>query len=66
MVTLNSNYNNSGNAIGAEEFLSMICIATTNQIAIFDMAHSDSLLTESGLKELLESASVLKVLYLKI
>ncbi|KAI6224445.1 Egalitarian [Aphelenchoides fujianensis] len=47
----------------SEEFLSMIIIASTSRIAIFDLAHSDVVLMESGLKELLEAADVLKVMH---
>lgn len=51
---------NGGNV--GEEFLSMIVLATITRIAIFDLANSDSILMESGLKELLESNIVLKVI----
>lgn len=66
LVTLGSNYSNGNVTNGAEDFLSMICIASQNCIAVFDMAHSDSMLVESGLKELLESTTVLKVYLLTI
>ncbi|KAH7725535.1 Protein EGAL-1 b [Aphelenchoides avenae] len=38
-----------------DEFLSLIIVASTSRIAVFDLAHSDSILLESGLKQLLES-----------
>ncbi|KAI6189178.1 Egalitarian [Aphelenchoides besseyi] len=47
----------------AEEFISMIIIASTSRIAVFDLAHSDVVLMESGLKELLESSDALKVIH---
>ena len=49
--------------VNCEEFLSMIVLASTSRIAIFDLVHSDSILMESGLKELLETNSVLKVIH---
>lgn len=47
----------------AEEFLSLIIVASTSRIAVFDLAHSDSILLESGLKQLLESDAILKVCF---
>ncbi|CAD5218836.1 unnamed protein product [Bursaphelenchus okinawaensis] len=47
----------------SEEFLSLIVVASTSRIAVFDLAHSDSILLESGLKELLEDNKVLKVVH---
>lgn len=44
-----------------EEFVSLIIVASTSRIAVFDLAHSDLILLESGLKELLEDTKVLKV-----
>ncbi|KAI6171001.1 Exonuclease 3'-5' domain-containing protein 1 [Aphelenchoides bicaudatus] len=46
-----------------EEFISLIIVASTSRIAIFDLAHSDVILMESGLKELLEDAQTLKVVH---
>ncbi|CAD5225557.1 unnamed protein product [Bursaphelenchus xylophilus] len=48
---------------GTEEFLSLIVVASTSRIAVFDLAHSDSILLESGLKELLEDEKVMKVIH---
>lgn len=45
----------------SEEFLSLIVVASTSRIAVFDLAHSDSILLESGLKELMEDEKVIKV-----
>lgn len=44
-----------------EEFVSLIVVASTSRIAVFDLAHSDVILMESGLKELLEDARTMKV-----
>uniref|UniRef100_A0A915DDU7 3'-5' exonuclease domain-containing protein n=1 Tax=Ditylenchus dipsaci TaxID=166011 RepID=A0A915DDU7_9BILA len=38
-------------------------MASNSRIAVFDLAHSDSILMESGLKELMENESVLKVVH---
>lgn len=46
-----------------DEFLSLIVIATPNRIAAFDLVHSDIILLESGVKEILESEKVVKVLF---
>lgn len=46
-----------------EEFLSLIVVASTMRIGVFDMANSDSILLESGLKNLLESEAILKVMH---
>lgn len=48
--------------VNLEEFLSMIVLASTSRIAIFDLVNSDSILLESGLKNILETNSVLKVI----
>ncbi|KAI1705366.1 3'-5' exonuclease domain-containing protein [Ditylenchus destructor] len=52
-----------GQAQPSEEFLSMVVVASNSRIAVFDVAHSDSILLESGLKELLENEAVLKVMH---
>lgn len=44
-----------------DEYLSLVVIASNTRIAVFDLMHSASILLESGLKDLLESDSVLKV-----
>lgn len=44
-----------------DEFLSLVVIATCSQIHVFDVVHSDTVLLESGLKELLESEKIVKV-----
>lgn len=49
--------------INSEEFLSLIVIASQKRIQVFDMASSKVLLLESGLKEILESDKVLKVIH---
>uniref|UniRef100_A0A0N5BLW4 3'-5' exonuclease domain-containing protein n=1 Tax=Strongyloides papillosus TaxID=174720 RepID=A0A0N5BLW4_STREA len=49
--------------INSEEFLSLIVIASQKRIQVFDMANSKVLLLESGLKEILESEKVLKVIH---
>uniref|UniRef100_A0A0N4ZBW9 3'-5' exonuclease domain-containing protein n=1 Tax=Parastrongyloides trichosuri TaxID=131310 RepID=A0A0N4ZBW9_PARTI len=49
--------------INSEEFLSLIIIASQKRIQVFDMASSKVLLLESGLKEILESDKVLKVIH---
>ncbi|CAJ0936962.1 unnamed protein product, partial [Mesorhabditis belari] len=51
--------------VGAEgeQFLSLAIIATTNQIGVLDLASSDVILLESGIKQLLESDRVVKVMH---
>jgi hypothetical protein len=44
-----------------DELLSMIIVASSTRMACFDMAHNDGILLNSGLNELLESTSILKV-----
>lgn len=44
-----------------EEFLSLIVLATTTQIIVYDVVHSDTILLESGVKEILESERIIKV-----
>lgn len=39
-------------------------MASTSRIAVFDLAHSDVILLESGLKELLEDESTMKVSFM--
>jgi len=46
-----------------DEYLSLIVIASNTRIVVFDLMHSASILLESGLKDLLESDSVLKVMH---
>lgn len=47
-----------------EEFLSLIVLATTMQIIVFDVVHSDTILLESGVKEILESEKIIKVCFI--
>lgn len=47
--------------IQGEEFLSLVVVATQSQIVVFDLVHSDTILLESGLKEILESEKIIKV-----
>lgn len=47
--------------VQGEEFLSLIVLATTTQIIVFDVVHSDTILLESGVKEILESEKIIKV-----
>ena len=47
--------------VDGETFLSLGIVATTSQIGVFDLASSDVILLESGLKGLLESDKVVKV-----
>uniref|UniRef100_A0AC34Q737 3'-5' exonuclease domain-containing protein n=1 Tax=Panagrolaimus sp. JU765 TaxID=591449 RepID=A0AC34Q737_9BILA len=47
----------------SDEYLSLIVVASQSRIAVFDLMHSASILLESGLKDLLESDSVLKVMH---
>ena len=44
-----------------DEFLSLVVIATPSRIIVFDLVHSDIILLESGVKEVLESEKVIKV-----
>ena len=45
------------------EFLSLVVVGTPSQkYVVFDVAHSDTILLESGLKELLQSNTITKVL----
>ncbi|VDK62600.1 unnamed protein product [Onchocerca ochengi] len=46
--------------IQGEEFLSLVILATTTQIVVFDVVHSDTILLESGVKEILESEKIIK------
>ncbi|VDN03398.1 unnamed protein product [Thelazia callipaeda] len=46
-----------------EEFLSLVVLATTSQIIVFDVVHSDTILLESGVKEILESEKIAKVIH---
>lgn len=46
-----------------DEFLSLVVIATPNRIAAFDLVHSDIILLESGVKEILESEKVVKIMH---
>lgn len=52
--------------IQGEEFLSLIVLATTTQIIVFDVVHSDIILLESGVKEILESEKIIKVYFIAI
>ncbi|VDO25888.1 unnamed protein product, partial [Onchocerca flexuosa] len=47
--------------VQGEEFLSLVILATTTQIVVFDVVHSDTILLESGVKEILESEKIIKV-----
>uniref|UniRef100_A0A7E4WAV0 3'-5' exonuclease domain-containing protein n=1 Tax=Panagrellus redivivus TaxID=6233 RepID=A0A7E4WAV0_PANRE len=47
----------------SDEYLSLVVIASCSRVAVFDLMHSASILLESGLKDLLESASVVKVMH---
>ncbi|EFO23245.2 3'-5' exonuclease [Loa loa] len=49
--------------VQGEEFLSLIVLATTTQIVVFDVVHSDTILLESGVKEILESEKIIKVIH---
>lgn len=49
--------------IQGEEFLSLVVLATTTQIIVFDVVHSDTVLLESGVKEVLESEKTVKVIH---
>ena len=45
-----------------QEFLTLVSVGTPNdKLYIFDLAHTDSILLESGLKALFESDQLLKV-----
>ena len=44
-----------------DEFLVIIIVASPNNIACFDLAYSDTVFLESGLKNLFENGSILKV-----
>lgn len=46
-----------------ELFLSLCVVATQFQIGVFDLASSDVIIMESGLKEILESYAVTKVIH---
>jgi exonuclease 3'-5' domain-containing protein 1 len=46
-----------------DEYLSFIIIATCSRVFVFDLRNSSSILLESGIKDLLESDSVLKVMH---
>lgn len=47
--------------VEGETFLSLGVVATTSQIGVFDLASSDVIILESGLKGLLENDKVTKV-----
>uniref|UniRef100_A0A915ABW5 3'-5' exonuclease domain-containing protein n=1 Tax=Parascaris univalens TaxID=6257 RepID=A0A915ABW5_PARUN len=49
--------------IQGEEFLSLVVVATQSQIVVFDLVHSDTILLESGLKEILESEKIIKAMH---
>ncbi|KAK6110647.1 3'-5' exonuclease family protein [Brugia pahangi] len=49
--------------VQGEEFLSLVVLATTMQIVVFDVVHSDTILLESGVKEILESETIIKVIH---
>uniref|UniRef100_A0AAF5PHG6 3'-5' exonuclease domain-containing protein n=2 Tax=Wuchereria bancrofti TaxID=6293 RepID=A0AAF5PHG6_WUCBA len=49
--------------VQGEEFLSLVVLATTMQIVVFDVVHSDTILLESGVKEILESEKIIKVIH---
>ncbi|VDN22931.1 unnamed protein product [Gongylonema pulchrum] len=44
--------------VQGEEFLSLVVLATATQIVVFDVVHSDTVLLESGVKEILESEKI--------
>uniref|UniRef100_A0AC34GWQ9 3'-5' exonuclease domain-containing protein n=1 Tax=Panagrolaimus sp. ES5 TaxID=591445 RepID=A0AC34GWQ9_9BILA len=46
-----------------DEYLSFIIIATCSRVFVFDLRSSDTIVLESGIKDLLESDSVLKVMH---
>jgi exonuclease 3'-5' domain-containing protein 1 len=46
-----------------DEYLSFIIVATCSRVCVFDLRNSSSILLESGIKDLLESDSVLKVMH---
>lgn len=46
-----------------QEFLTLVVIGTSSgKLFVFDLVHSDSIMLESGLKDLLESDQLLKVI----
>ncbi|VDK60321.1 unnamed protein product [Cylicostephanus goldi] len=47
--------------IDGELFLSLCVVATQSQIGVFDLASSDVIIMESGLRDILESDKVTKV-----
>lgn len=47
----------------ADEFVSLVVLASSQRLVVFDLAHSDSILLESGLKGLLEDDKLLKVVH---
>ncbi|KAE9416669.1 hypothetical protein Angca_002632 [Angiostrongylus cantonensis] len=49
--------------IDGELFLSLCVVATQFQIGVFDLASSDVIIMESGLRDILESNSVTKVIH---
>lgn len=49
--------------VQGDEFLSLVVLATCNQIVAFDLVHSDTILLESGIKEILESEKIIKVMH---
>lgn len=46
-----------------EHFVALVAVASPLQIVVFDLAHSEAILTESGLRELLQGDGVLKVMH---
>ncbi|VDM70680.1 unnamed protein product [Strongylus vulgaris] len=52
--------------IDGELFLSLCVVATQSQIGVFDLASSDVIIMESGLRDILESDKVTKVNWTKL
>lgn len=46
---------------GEDVFLSLAVVSTTTQIGVFDLASSDVILLESGLRKIVESEQIVKV-----
>uniref|UniRef100_A0AC35U8U0 3'-5' exonuclease domain-containing protein n=1 Tax=Rhabditophanes sp. KR3021 TaxID=114890 RepID=A0AC35U8U0_9BILA len=61
-VAIDFKFVTCGNGI-KDEFLSLIVLASQKRIQVFDLSNSDTLLLESGLRELLESPKVLKIIH---
>ncbi|GMR47719.1 hypothetical protein PMAYCL1PPCAC_17914, partial [Pristionchus mayeri] len=48
---------------GEDVFLSLAIVSTTTQIGVFDLASSDVILLESGLRKIVESEQIVKVMH---